>query len=53
MVGTLGDPQSQGSMSVFASRKAAQEFAEGDPFVVHGVVKRWEIRDWDEVLTEP
>jgi uncharacterized protein len=53
MVGTFGDPQSQGSMSVFASRKAAQEFADGDPFVLHGVVKRWEIRDWDEVLTEP
>jgi uncharacterized protein len=53
MVGTFGDPQAQGSMSVFASREAAQEFAEGDPFVVNGVVRRWEIRDWDEVLTEP
>jgi uncharacterized protein YciI len=53
MVGTFGDPQSQGSMSVFASREAAQEFAQGDPFVINGVVKRWEIRDWDEVLTEP
>jgi hypothetical protein len=40
-------------MSVFASREAAQEFAQGDPFVINGVVKRWEIRDWDEVLTEP
>ena len=53
MVGTFGDPQSQGSMSVFASREAAQEFAEGDPFVLNRVVRRWEIRDWDEVLTEP
>jgi uncharacterized protein YciI len=53
MVGTFGDPQEQGSMSVFASREAAQEFAQGDPFVINGVVGRWEIRDWDEVLTEP
>jgi uncharacterized protein YciI len=53
MVGTFGDPQAQGSMSVFASREAAQEFAQGDPFVTNGVVRRWEIRDWDEVLTEP
>jgi uncharacterized protein len=34
-------------------RKPAQEFAQGDPFVTNGVVRRWEIRDWDEVLTEP
>jgi uncharacterized protein len=53
MVGTFGDPQTQGSMSVFASREAAEEFAQGDPFVINGVVRRWEIRDWDEVLTEP
>jgi uncharacterized protein YciI len=53
MVGTFGDPQTQGSMSVFASRAAAEEFAQGDPFVLNGVVKGWEVRDWDEVLTEP
>ena len=53
MVGTFGDPQTQGSMSVFASRGAAEEFAQGDPFVLNGVVKGWEVRDWDEVLSEP
>jgi hypothetical protein len=52
MVGTFGDPQTQGSMSVFRSREAAEEFAKGDPFVLHGVVRHWEIRDWDEVLSE-
>ena len=51
MVGTFGDPQSQGSMSVFRSREAAEEFAEGDPFVLNGVVRGWEVRDWDELLT--
>lgn len=53
MVGTFGDPQAQGSMSIFSSREAAEEFAEGDPFVINGVVRRWEVRDWNEVLTEP
>ena len=50
MVGTFDDPQTQGSMSVFRSREAAEEFAEDDPFVLNGVVRSWEIRDWDEVL---
>jgi len=51
MVGTFGDPQTQGSMSVFRSRQAAEEFASRDPFVLNGVVRSYEIRDWDEVLT--
>jgi uncharacterized protein len=51
MVGTFGDPQSQGSMAVFRTREAAEEFVRDDPFVLNGVVRRYEIRDWDEVLT--
>jgi uncharacterized protein YciI len=51
MVGTFGDPQAEGSMAIFASREAAEEFVRDDPFVVNGVVARYEIRDWDEVLT--
>ena len=49
-VGTFGDPQAQGSMAVFTSREAAEEFVAGDPFVLNGVVARHEIREWDEVL---
>jgi uncharacterized protein len=49
LVGTFGDPQTQGSMSVFATREGAEEFVAGDPFVLNGVVKGWEIREWDEV----
>ena len=51
MVGTFGDPQTQGSMAIFRTREAAEEFAREDPFVLNGVVARYEIRDWDEVLT--
>ena len=52
MVGTFADPQEQGSMSIFASREAAEAFATGDPFVLNGVVRSWEIREWNEILTE-
>jgi uncharacterized protein YciI len=50
MVGTFGDPQEQGSMGIFPTRAAAESFADGDPFVLNGVVRRWEIREWNEVL---
>jgi uncharacterized protein len=50
MVGTFADPQTQGSMSIFTTREAAEAFVEGDPFVLNGVVRGWEIREWNEVL---
>jgi uncharacterized protein YciI len=51
MVGTFGDPQSQGSMAIFRTRESAEEFVRDDPFVVGGVVRSYEIREWNEVLT--
>jgi uncharacterized protein YciI len=50
MVGTFSNPQEEGSMSVFRTREAAEEFAGDDPFVVNGVVRRWHVREWDEIL---
>ena len=50
MIGTFGDPQKEGSMAVFTTRGAAEDFAQRDPFVVNGVVRRWFIRGWNEVL---
>ena len=50
MVGPFGDPQQEGSMAIFTTRKAAEEFVEGDPFVLNGVVGNWYIRTWDEML---
>jgi uncharacterized protein len=38
-----------GSMAVFTSREAAEEFAAGDPFVRRGVVSKWHVREWREV----
>jgi hypothetical protein len=50
LVGTFGDPQSEGSMAVFTTREAAEEFAKGDPFVINGVVRTWYVREWNEIF---
>lgn len=42
----MTDTGQPGAMSIFTSREAAEEFAPGDPFVVNGVVEKWEIRQW-------
>ncbi len=43
----------EGSMAVFTTREAAEEFAGGDPFVLNGVVREWHIREWSEAIGEP
>lgn len=48
-VGPFADPR-EGSMAVFASRDAAEEFVKDDPFVLNGVVARATIKDWSESL---
>ena len=50
LVGTFEDPVAHGSMSVFATREAAEEFVAGDPFVANGVVRSYAIRGWNEIL---
>jgi uncharacterized protein YciI len=49
LVGTFGDPKAEGSMAIFRTREAAEEFVRDDPFVVHGVVRAWRLRQWNEV----
>jgi uncharacterized protein YciI len=49
LVGTFGDPQEQGSMAIFTTREAAEAFVADDPFVLNGVVRAWEIREWNEI----
>lgn len=51
LVGTFADPQADGAMCVLKDRASAEEFAAGDPFVRNGVVKRYTIKDWNEILT--
>mgnify|MGYP003583914778 CR=1 FL=1 len=40
----------RGAMGVFTTREAAEEFIAGDPFVVNGVVGKYSLEDWNEVL---
>jgi uncharacterized protein len=50
MIGPFANAQQDGAMGVFTTRVAAEEFVRGDPFVLHGVVRNWTIRDWNEAL---
>jgi len=50
MIGTFANAQEEGSMAIFTTREAAEAFAEGDPFVLNGVVGRWSVREWNEAI---
>ena len=50
MLGIFANPQDEGSMAIFTTRAAAEEFAQNDPFVLNGVVRSWQIREWNEAL---
>ncbi|TQS47123.1 YciI family protein [Cryptosporangium phraense] len=50
MIGVFADPQADGSMAIFRSRQAAEDFVAGDPFVLNGVVRGYTIREWNEIL---
>jgi uncharacterized protein YciI len=40
------------NMAVFRTRAAAEAFASGDPFLLEGVVKDYQIKDWgDQMLS--
>jgi len=53
MVGTFADAQQDGSMAIFSTREAAEEFVGDDPFVRSGVVRGWRILEWNEILAPP
>ena len=44
--GPLGNPP-EGAMAIFTTRGAAEEFIEGDPFVVSGLVSTWRLVEWN------
>jgi len=49
MAGPYANP-AEGALGIFISREAAEEFIEGDPFVKNGVVVKWRLIEWNEVL---
>jgi hypothetical protein len=48
LIGPFSD--GSGAMAVFTTREAAEEFAREDPFVLHGVISSWSIKEWNEAL---
>jgi len=51
VAGALADPV-DGAVLMFegADASAAQKFAEIDPYVVNGLIKRWHVREWTTVI---
>ena len=51
LAGALGDPPTR-AMLVFRSdgRGAAEAFAEADPYVRGGLVRRWDVQPWAVVV---
>lgn len=49
LIGPFANP-SEGSMAVFRTREDAETFARDDPFVLNGVVRDWNVREWNESL---
>lgn len=51
MAGALEDPADMAVLVFKAeSPKMAAEFARNDPYVIHGLVKTWEVRPWNVVI---
>lgn len=51
LIGPFAD--ATGTMAVFTTREAAEEFAKDDPFVLNGVVASWSIKEWNEAIFNP
>jgi uncharacterized protein len=49
LAGALADPV-DGAVLVFRSGKAAEAFAQADPYVRNGLVKSWRVRQWTTVI---
>lgn len=51
LAGALADPP-DGALLVFRTNdsKPVEEFVRKDPYVINGLVKRWEIRLWNVVV---
>lgn len=51
LAGALSDPTDR-ALLIFcaADRKVVEDFARNDPYVLNGLVKRWEVRPWTVVI---
>ncbi len=51
LAGALGDPADRALLVFWAEDKAiAEDFARNDPYVINGLVTRWEVQPWAVVI---
>ncbi len=50
LAGALPDPHDRALLVWTAERDVVERFAEQDPYVVHGLVTGWTIRQWNVVI---
>jgi uncharacterized protein len=50
LAGALPDPYNRALLIWTAPREVVERFAAEDPYVVHGLVRSWTIRDWNVVI---
>ena len=50
LAGALPDPHDRALLVWTADRAVVERFAAADPYVVHGLVTGWTIRDWNVVV---
>jgi uncharacterized protein len=39
-----------GNLAIFRSREAAERFVKQDPFILEGLIKSYDIRDWGDQM---
>lgn len=39
-----------GNMALFRTRAAAEAFIQGDPFIVEGLVKEYQLKEWADAM---
>jgi hypothetical protein len=51
VAGALADPV-DGAVLMFEGEDsaAAEQFAQADPYVINGLIKRWHVREWTTVV---
>jgi len=54
LAGAFADPPDKALLVFQANdRSVPESFAQNDPYVINGLVKRWEIRAWTVVVGNP
>jgi uncharacterized protein YciI len=50
LAGALPDPYDRALLVWTAPREVVEQFVADDPYVVHGLVTEWTVRDWNVVV---